>query len=100
MPLPFDDNRNAVQTLHPVAGHILDLTMGAWTVTPDFVTDETLAVELQPEVDTVIMFGDQGPEIYIRANGYFIYDVRKFTKLKARPSPYGTNGRLYVNELG
>lgn len=100
MPLPYDDNRNPVQTLHPLTSHILDLTMGAWTVTPEFIVDETVAVELQPEVDTIFVFGDNGAEIYIRANGYFIYDVRKFTKLKARPSPFATSGRLFVTELG
>lgn len=100
MPLPFDDNRNPVQTLHPIRTHTLEMTMGAWSETEAFIAEETVAVELQPEVDTIFMFGDMGSEIYIRANGYFIYDVRKFTKLKARPSPYATGGRLFVTELG
>lgn len=100
MPLPMDDNRQAVQALHPVACHTMHLTAGEWSSTPKFVVEEVLAVELQPEYDTVIRFREGGPEVYLRAGGYFVYDTRQYTKLEARPGPTATAGLLVVTELG
>lgn len=100
MPLPMDDNRQPVQALHPVGCHQMSLTAGEWTSTAPFKVEEVLAVELQPEYDTVIRFYDGGPEVYLRGGGYFVYDTRQYTKLDARPGPTATAGLLVVTELG
>ena len=99
MPLPTDDNNRPIQTLHPIRSHVLDLKHVAWTATSQFSIN-TRAVELQPEFDVVFMWGEFSPEVYIRTNGYFVYDVRKYQSLKAKPAPWALEGRLIVNELG
>lgn len=100
MPLPLDDNNRPVQTLHPLRSHVLNLTHANWQTTAEFLTADTVAVELQPEFDVVFMFGDMSPEIYLRTSGYFVYDVRKYKSLKAKPAPWALEGRLIVTELG
>lgn len=100
MPLPTDDNLRAVQALHPIACHTLNLAAGEWVATGAFKAEEVLAVELQPEYDTVIRFGEDGPSIYLRGDGYFVYDTRQYQVLYAKPAPTAASGLLVVTELG
>lgn len=102
MPLPLDDNRNPIQALHPLKCHVLEVRDDGVSVSPQF-TNDTVAVELQPDTDALIAFGQdvtESNQVYLRKDGYFVYDPRTAKNLAAKVPEGGTNGKLIVTELG
>lgn len=102
MPLPLDDNRNAVQALYPLKCHILDVRDDTVSVSPQFDAD-TVTIELQPTTDTLIAFGSivtESNSVYLRKDGYFVYDPRSAKNLAAKAPDGGAAGKLIVTELG
>lgn len=102
MPLPLDDNRNPVQALHPLKCHVLDVRDDGVSVTPQFDAD-TVAVELQPDTDALIAFGQDVTDsnrVYLRKDGYYVYDPRTAKNLAAKAPEGGAAGKLIVTELG
>lgn len=101
MPLPIDDNRNALQTLLPTRSHVLDLSGGPAVTTPVF-NEKTIAVELLPTTDCFIEFGNApitNPKVYLRADGYFVYGPRELRRLSAQLAGDNPPGKLIVTEL-